>query len=165
MTCNRGVGKPTFAWVAAAALIIAACRTAPPATNADPMALRGIDFRADVEVEADSPSRILGSITIHNRRSTSALLTFPVACYGLLRAYEESARMAAVWEQPADACPEESVRLSLMPGEERTLPLADVDVATVLGGGLSPGSYRFTVVTAPDGHILEIEAGEEELER
>jgi hypothetical protein len=129
------------------------------------MALRGLDFRAEVDVERDSPSRIRGSITIHNRRSTPALVTFPVACYGLLRAYEESARMAAVWEQAADSCPEEPVRLSLMPGEERTIPLAEVDVAGVLASGLPPGSYRFTVVTAPDGHVLEIEAGEEELER
>lgn len=128
------------------------------------MALRGIDFRADVEVERDSPARLHGSVTIHNRRPTPALLTFPVACYGLLRAYEGSVTVPA-WEQPADGCPEETVRLSLMPDEERTIPLASVGVGSILEGGLAPGTYRFTVVVAPDGQVLEIEAGEEELRR
>lgn len=105
-------------------------------------------------------------MTIVNRRTTPALLTFPSACLGHLRVYEESARTVPVWEEEAgEACLASAERISLQPGEEREVRLPHVEVGEILGTELPEGTYRFTVLVAPDGHVLEIEAGEADLTR
>jgi hypothetical protein len=105
-------------------------------------------------------------MTIVNRRPTQALLTFPSACLGLLRVYEETARTVPVWEQEAgEACSASAERINLMPGEEREVTLPHIEVAEILGTELPEGTYRFTVLVAPDGQVLEIDAGEADLTR
>jgi len=43
--------------------------------------------------------------------------------------------------------------------------LPPIDVAEILGSELEDGTYRITIVIAPDGHVLEVQAGEAELRR
>ena len=105
-------------------------------------------------------------MTLRNRRSTPALLTFPNACLGLLRVYDGSARTAPVWEQATgDVCPASTASVTLAPGADHELILPPIDVAEILGSELEDGAYRITIVVAPDGHVLEIQAGEVELRR
>lgn len=127
--------------------------------------LRGIDFRAELAVLEPSPVRLAPTVTIRNRRATAATLTFPLACLGLLRAYE-AGLAAPVWEQtPGERCQPDALSLSLDPGEERRVPILDVGAKEILGEGLADGTYRFTVLLVPDGHVLEVQAGEVELAR
>jgi hypothetical protein len=55
--------------------------------------------------------------------------------------------------------------LALEPDDEREIRIREVSAGEVLGQNLPEGTYRFTVLLEPDGHVLEIEAGEAELER
>jgi len=155
--------KRALAALALASLAASGCRTAPPAGETGPSALRGIDFRAAVAAEGDAG--LAPTMTIVNRRATPVLLSFPVTCYGIVRAYEKSGRTVPVWEQARDACPDGTVRVNLLAGEEKTVSLESVEASHVLGEDLPDGTYRFTVVVAPEGQVLEIEAGEEELAR
>ncbi len=170
VTGKKGKGLRAAAWAAFAAAHVATIgcyRATPPAADVASAPLRGLDFRAETTLVGALPDeRVRTTVYVRNRRSTPVLLSFPISCYGLLRAYDRSARTAPVWEQEREAsCPDMTTRLNLMPGEERTVPLADVEVRRVLGDGLSDGTYRFTVVVAPDGQVLEIEAGEKDLQR
>ena len=160
-----GVARTTaVAGIWAAALFAGGCMREPPPPLTPPAPpLRGLDFRADVDVSGRSPQRIETTVKIKNRRSAPATLEFAVSCYGLLRAYD-GVRDAPVWEQePGEECPAEPAHLTLMPGEERELEIPVVLAADVLGEALPPGSYRFTVLLVPGGNVLEIVAGEAEL--
>jgi hypothetical protein len=140
------------------------CAPQPPQTEPAPP-LRGIDFRADLEVLRSTPARLATTVTMHNRRPTPATLTFPIACVGLLRAYDGE-RPAPVWEQhPAGGCPADTLRVDLDPGQAREMSLTTVSTNEVLGRDLPEGTYRFTVLLVPDGHVLEIEAGDARIAR
>jgi hypothetical protein len=128
-------------------------------------ALRGLDFDADLHV-VEEPSLLLqATVTITNRRATPVTLTFPIVCVGLMRAYELDSS-SPVWEQrTGEGCPPEPLPLELMPDDEREIRIRGTTAGEVLGADLPAGPYRFTVLLEPDGHVLEIEAGEAELER
>lgn len=138
------------------------CGNSPP-PQTDP-ALRGIDFRARTTLEARA--QVATTVTVRNRRATPVVIAFPMTCFGLLRAYDQSDRRVPVWEQEAGSeCPETQTRLSLMPDEARDVEIPAAGVSDVLGMDLPDGTYRFTVVIEPDGQVLEIEAGEATLAR
>ena len=146
-------------------LSLGCMREPPPPLTPPAPPLRGLDFSADLDVSGRSPQRIETTVEIKNRRSVPATLQFPISCYGLLRAYD-GIRDAPVWEQePGEGCPEEPASLSLMPGEEREVEIPTVLARDVLGAALPDGSYRFTVLLVPDGNVLEIVAGEADLQR
>ena len=156
-----------WAAIAVVYLAVLGCRSSPPPQlEPPPSPLRGIDFQAEISLLRASPARVSTTMTIVNRRPTPALLTFPSACLGLLRVYEESARTVPVWEQEAgEACPASQERIPLLPGEEREVRLPHVEVREILGTELPGGTYRFTVLVAPGGQVLEVEAGEVDLAR
>jgi hypothetical protein len=143
------------------------CRSAPPPEVEPPgPPLRGLDFEAEASIQRSSPARLVVTMTMRNRRSTPAVLTFPNACLGLLRVYEDSERSVPVWEQPVgDPCPASTASVSLMPGVDHEVILPPIEVAEILGSELAAGTYRITVVIAPGGQVLEIQAGEAELAR
>jgi hypothetical protein len=147
------------------ALLVGCARTTPPEAEPAAPALRGLDFEADLDVVARSPLRFVPFVRIENRRPTAVTLTFPIACVGLVRAYEER-RSAPVWQQAeGQDCPRAPLPVALMPGAEREIRIREVSAGEILGRNLPDGSYRLTVLLEPDGHVLEVEAGRADLER
>ncbi|MFN2420118.1 MAG: hypothetical protein ABR527_01870 [Gemmatimonadota bacterium] len=146
-------------------VLLGCVRSTPPETEPTAPALRGLDFDADLDRVERSPLRLEAVVTITNRRSTPVTLTFPIACLGLIRAYEGGSS-APVWEQlSGEGCPRQPLPLALEPDDEREIRIREMSAGEVLGQNLPEGTYRFTVLLEPDGHVLEIEAGEAELER
>lgn len=147
------------------ALLLTGCATAPP-TEENPARtpLRGIDFEGD-RVPASGPWAFEGSVTLTNRRTDAATLTFPDPCLALIRVYEvDRTRQAPVWDQASSvACDGEPVVVELSPGESRSMPIQAVSGTGILGDSLPEGRYRITAYVRPDGRVIEVELGEADL--
>ena len=112
----------------------------------------------------DRPTGLAGSVRVVNRGTEPETLVFADGCAVRLRAYEvRGERVAPVWDGPG-TCPETPVALAIAPGDSARLPIPATSARDILGEGLPDGPYRITVWLAPDARVIEIEAGQVELE-
>lgn len=151
----------------AAALLVAACASTPPTRapqGPPPARLRGLDFSAALDVIRGRPTGLAGDVRVVNRGTEPETLVFADGCAVRLRAYDvQGERVAPVWDGPV-VCPETPVALAIAPGDSARLPIPPTTARDILAGGLSDGRYRITIWLAPDDRVVEIEAGEIELE-
>jgi hypothetical protein len=152
-----------FAALAIAALACARPIPPPGTEGAFPARLRGLDFSADLDV-APSPVRLAGEVRVTNRGTMPETLVFTDGCPVRLRVYDIRGRVAPVWEGPR-VCSTEPVALAIAPGESAVLPIPPTSADEILSEEVPAAAYRVTVwlALAPDERVIEIEAGEVEL--
>ncbi len=158
---ERSTNRLGVAATLTAGLAIALGACASSGTEATPEAIRGLDFQARVATRAREPLQLGGSLLITNHGRRVATLKFPNRCVALLRAYEpDGPRVAPVWDQSSVIdCPPAETALGIDPGQTLEVPIPNVGTDRILGDSLPAGSYRLTAYLAPNGHVVEIEAG------
>jgi hypothetical protein len=157
------------AFASAVALIAASCAAIEELVPGAPLPVRtheGLSYRAET-VSLQAPARSYETTaTLTNTTTSRRTVTFPDGCVVLVRAYRNAARAGApAWDQARTvACTQALVEVAVAPGETVSRNTR-FEPRAVLGDSLPEGRYYLSAYLRPMNTVVEVAAGEVDLQR